>query len=209
MVNLIQRMRKLNQLLSIRLGPGAAILPSPTTPSKSLGPITRLHLSYAQKIYGGHHGARKFWRICLPRLKYHNPAVPMTVKQTKEPADPAVMSIYYNTSSEEGTGAGAAENKGAGIEDANAPKPGEGEAVLTLDMKNKTFEEVWRKFRDVTGAKEVQATEADKELIVEMEAHNVKAHRDREIVRVIHKENKDRERMLQEAKGMVEKMRAE
>lgn len=39
-------------------------------------------------------GPRKFWRENLPRLKYHNPAVPMIVNRTRDQDGPATLSIY-------------------------------------------------------------------------------------------------------------------
>ncbi|KAJ5082884.1 hypothetical protein N7532_011927 [Penicillium argentinense] len=52
MVNLFKRMRKLKTMLDIRVGTGAAILPSVANASKEFPAVTRLHLTYAQKIYG-------------------------------------------------------------------------------------------------------------------------------------------------------------
>lgn len=39
-------------------------------------------------------GPRKFWRENLPRLKYHNPAVPMVVNRTFDQEGPATLRIY-------------------------------------------------------------------------------------------------------------------
>ncbi|KAH0414018.1 hypothetical protein KCU90_g16126, partial [Aureobasidium melanogenum] len=80
MVSLLQRMRKLQtKLLAIRLGPGAAVLPKE---------ISRIHMRFAPKIDGGHMGPRKFWRHELVRLKFHNPAIPMTLDRTAAQTDP-------------------------------------------------------------------------------------------------------------------------
>jgi len=58
------------QLLNLRIGTGATRLP----PN-----IKKLTLAFNYKSNDGHLGARKFWRECLPRLKYHNPDVDMEV----------------------------------------------------------------------------------------------------------------------------------
>lgn len=137
------------------------------------------------------------------------------MKQTGEESDPAVMTIYYNSSPEtawekeadSSTPPAPTTTTAKNIEDKNAPMPAIDEKTVTLDMKDKEFEKVWASFREMTGAEEVKATEEDKEFMKEMEAHKEKAEKDRKIVAAIHKANKDRERMLQEAKGMVEKMK--
>ncbi|KAI0484157.1 50S ribosomal protein mrp49 [Xylariaceae sp. FL0804] len=86
MVNVGKRMHILQSVLALRLGPGAAILPSE---------VTRIHLDFAHKWNDGHLGPRKFWKDCLPRLKYWNPAVPMLVNRTTDQSGPATMSIYF------------------------------------------------------------------------------------------------------------------
>lgn len=73
------------QLMEVRNGPGAAILP----PN-----VTKLHLEFAHKWNNGHLGPRKFWREHLPRLKYHNPAIPMIVNRTFNQDDAAVLTVY-------------------------------------------------------------------------------------------------------------------
>ena len=42
----------------------------------------------------GHFGARKFWRNYLPRLKYHNPAVPMSVNRTTDQEGPSTLTVF-------------------------------------------------------------------------------------------------------------------
>ena len=74
------------QLLNIRVGPGAAILPKN---------VSRLHLDFAVKDNNGHVGARKFWRNALPRLKYHNPAVSMTIHRSTNQEAPSLLTIYF------------------------------------------------------------------------------------------------------------------
>ncbi|KAF3766339.1 hypothetical protein M406DRAFT_68691 [Cryphonectria parasitica EP155] len=83
-----RRMNDLKSLMYVRNGPGAAILP-PT--------VTKIHLEFAHKWDGGHYGPRKFWQKNLPRLKYHNPAVPMIVNRTKDQTAAATLSIYMKT----------------------------------------------------------------------------------------------------------------
>lgn len=43
----------------------------------------------------GHFGARKFWHNYLPRLKYHNPAVSMTVNRRIDQEGPATLTVFF------------------------------------------------------------------------------------------------------------------
>ncbi|KAI9932744.1 hypothetical protein ASPWEDRAFT_33678 [Aspergillus wentii DTO 134E9] len=204
MVNLFKRMRKMRTLLDVRVGLGAAIFPSPPTATKEFPAITRLHLTYARKIYGGHQGARHFWRNCLPRLKYHNPGVPMSVKQTDEQDGPAALTIYF---AEEASKA-AALNHAAAIKDTHAPVAGAAEKTAVVDLKNLEYKDIWNKVKIMTGAQEVAAAAEETEELKKLEQMRVKSEQDRARVAGIRQARKDQERMLQEARGEVEKLKS-
>ncbi|KAJ5976198.1 hypothetical protein N7481_009905 [Penicillium waksmanii] len=202
MVNLFKRIRKLKTILDIRVGTGAAILPSIANASKEFPAVTRLHLTYAQKIYGGHQGARHFWRNCLPRLKYYNPGIPMTVKQTTDQDIPATLSIYFA----DRVGSTATSIAGSKqITDKHAPAPGTGEKMATVNVKDLTYQEIWNRVQASTNASEVPASEEDVAEAKKFAAIDEKAVHDRERIRAKRQAKKDQERMLAEARGEVEK----
>ncbi|PWY88448.1 50S ribosomal protein Mrp49 [Aspergillus heteromorphus CBS 117.55] len=202
MVNFFKRMRKLNALLDVRTGTGAAILPTAATATKEFPAITRLHLTYAQKIYGGHQGARHFWRKCLPRLKFHNPAIPMTVRQTTEQEIPASLTIYFSERTSD-----AASLLAAKITDKHAPKPLDTEQSAILELKDLDFQAIWNKVAKVTGAQEVPPTAADLAQRARHQEMDAKSITDRARVAEIRQQRADRERMLKEAKGEIEKLK--
>ncbi|KAL2828977.1 CI-B8 domain-containing protein [Aspergillus cavernicola] len=203
MVNLAQRMRKLKtRLLNVRVGTGAAIFPSAATATKEFPAITRLHLTYAQKIYGGHLGARHFWRNCLPRLKYHNPAIPISVQQTKDQEGPAALTIYFAEKI-----SNAASLTAAQATDKLAPKPSETEKTATVDLKNLDYKDIWTSVKMITGAQEVPATAEEEKQLQEVEQLRQRSIQDRARVAGIRQAKKDQERMLQEARGEVEKLK--
>ena len=73
-----------SQLLSVRHGPGAAILPQyqtqlDNTPSRSQPTLLRIRLDFPPGNGPASNGARIFWHNHLRRLKYHNPALPIAV----------------------------------------------------------------------------------------------------------------------------------
>ncbi|KAF2446740.1 hypothetical protein P171DRAFT_519109 [Karstenula rhodostoma CBS 690.94] len=86
MVNIIKRMRKLRELLWIRNGPGAIQLPKE---------VTKISVEFHKKLIGSQHrGARHFWHDILPRIKYRNPALPISVTRHADPAGPAYLHIF-------------------------------------------------------------------------------------------------------------------
>ncbi|KAH0830778.1 hypothetical protein FOPE_02125 [Fonsecaea pedrosoi] len=103
MVHVLKRMRGLQPLFKVRHGEGAAILPPPPSPQ-----LTRLSLQYDRKQWNkSTRPARIFQKDHLPRLKYHNPGLPIRVEQgprrlqlTFESADQQALRELEKTSLE-------------------------------------------------------------------------------------------------------------
>ncbi|KAF3008712.1 hypothetical protein E8E13_009642 [Curvularia kusanoi] len=85
MVNITSRATKLQQLLWIRNGPGALVLPKE---------VSKISMEFNTKLYGGHRGARKFWREMLPRIKFRNPSIPIEISRHNSPEGPALLHIW-------------------------------------------------------------------------------------------------------------------
>ncbi|KAL4952632.1 CI-B8 domain-containing protein [Aspergillus filifer] len=203
MVNLFKRMRKLQtRILNIRVGTGAAVLPTPATATKEYPAVTRLHLTYAQKIYGGHQGARHFWRNCLTRLKYHNPALPITVKQITNQEAPASLTVYFAERL-----SNAASVNAASTPDEHAPKPSETEKTAVVDVRNLTYTDIWNKFKNMTGAQSISATIEEQAQLKKLDALARKSVKDRARVAAMRQAKLDHEEMLRKAKGEVEALR--
>ncbi|CAP97540.1 hypothetical protein E8E15_009308 [Penicillium rubens] len=202
MVNLFKRLRKLQTMLQTKVGTGAAIFPNVASASKEFPAVTRLHLTYARKIDQGHGGARHFWRNCLPRLKYHNPAVPMTVAQTSNQQGPAALTIYF--AERVGSAAAALANEKK-VVDELAPAPEANEQSAVLDIKNRTYQQIWDRVQAMTGAKVVPATSDDIALSQKLAEIKKRSGPDRQRVLAIRQAKKDQERMLAEARGQVDK----
>ncbi|KAL4750163.1 hypothetical protein BDW72DRAFT_204154 [Aspergillus terricola var. indicus] len=201
MVNLFKRMRKLKTILDIRVGTGAAILPSAANATAEYPAVTRLHLTYARKIYGGHQGARHFWRQCLTRLKYHNPGVPITVKQTDNQDGPASLTVYFA----EKLSNAASLNTAA--KDQHAPEPSATEKTATVDIRNLTYQDIWNKVKNMTGAQEVPPTDDEKAELAKFEQMAQQSVKDRARVAAIRQAKLDHKRMLEAAKGEVERLK--
>ncbi|CRL21399.1 Ribosomal protein/NADH dehydrogenase domain [Penicillium camemberti] len=202
MVNLFKRLRKLQTMLQAKIGTGAAIFPNLASASKEFPAVTRLHLTYARKIDQGHAGARHFWRNCLPRLKYHNPGVPMSVTQTTNQQGPAALTIYF--AERVGSAATALANEKKVIDEL-APAPEANEQSAVLDIKNRTYQQIWDRVQAMTNAKVVPANSEDIALSQKLAEIKKKSGPDRERVQAIRQAKKDQERMLAEARGQVDK----
>lgn len=192
------------QILQTKVGTGAAIFPTLASASKEFPAVTRLHLTYAQKIDNGHGGARHFWRKCLPRLKYHNPGVGMSVKQTQDQAGPAALTLYF-AGEKAGSAAIALANERK-ITDSLAPATEAGEKSVVLDIRNYTYQQIWDRVQLMTNAKVVNPTGEDVALQQKLDAIQKKSGPDRERIQAIRQAKKDQERMLAMARGEVDKV---
>lgn len=191
-------------MLDVRVGTGAAILPSVANVSKDFPAVTRLHLTYARKIYGGHQGARHFWRNCLPRLKYHNPGVQMSVQQTQDQDGPAALTIYF--AERVGSTATAIAGKEP-VTDKLAPAPEDNEKTAVVDVKGLTFKEIWNRVKASTGAEELRPSSEEGAELKRLQELREKASKDRQRIQAMQQAKKDQERMLAEARGQVEKLK--
>jgi large subunit ribosomal protein MRP49 len=192
-------------MLNTKIGTGAAILPSLASATKEFPAVTRLHLTYARKIDQGHGGARHFWRNCLPRLKYHNPGVPMTVTQTSDQQGPSALTIYFAEQAGSAAKALADERK---VVDELAPAPVDNEQSVVLNVKNHTYQQIWDRVQAMTGAKTVSPTGEDTTMMSKLAEIKKRSGPDRQRVHAIRQAKKDQERMLAEARGQVDKQPA-
>ncbi|KAG8405351.1 hypothetical protein J3458_022011 [Metarhizium acridum] len=211
MRSLGERLHLLRKLINLRCGPGAAILPPE---------VTRIHMDFATSMSNGHMGARKFWRQYLPRLKYHNPAVPMILNRHDDNAAPPIMTIYMrasggtSSSSSSSSAAAAAETSQPASSRNNLSKaqpPGADEKVVTIDMRNRHSSDILEFFLAETRARALQPTSAEIAEIQSLEAMKKQGNVDRERVRALRAEKKKEEDMLKRARaagGMAEQEEA-
>lgn len=146
-------------------------------------------------------GARQFWRRCLPRLKYHNPAIPVTVKQTEEQEGPAALTIFFSGAPQ------STQHHDSSTNDKYAPAPTGNEKTIVIDTKGKDYQQIWQKVQEATGAQEITPAAEDIQQLAEFKQMAIKSEKDRARVAGMIQAKKDQERMLQEARGEVEKLR--
>ena len=127
-------------------------------------------MDFATKINGGHFGPRKFWREYLPRLKFHNPAVSMSVNRSTDQDGPATMTIFLSEPT--------VQRKESSSDAHRAPVLGE--RVEVIDMKNKRDSEIFGEFLNITGAVEVSASADEVQQLRDLEEQRERSRQDRE-----------------------------
>lgn len=168
------------KLLSIRLGPGAAVLPKD---------VKKITMRFAPKIDDGHRGPKRFFRHILPRIKYRNPALPITVDRSAAQSDPAILNVVFKNDSASTS--------------APAPAAEGGDRVVTIQMKHKSESEILRQLYEVTGAKEVEPTDVEQEELRQLTERKERSRRDSERMFEVNRQRKREAEMLAAARGEV------
>ncbi|KAF4123805.1 large subunit ribosomal protein MRP49 [Geosmithia morbida] len=195
------RWNKLRKLINLQCGPGAAVLPSE---------VTRIHMDFAHALRNGHMGPRKFWREYLPRLKYHNPSIPMIVNRHRQNETAPKMTIYLrdgeaSSPSDQSTVAAQPASSGSGL--SKAQPPGPGERVVEIDMQNKHSAQILEYFLAETRAVPLKPTEAELAEIQDLERLKKQSEYDRQYLAGVRAEKKreaDMLRRAREAGGMTD-----
>ncbi|KAK8094427.1 50S ribosomal protein Mrp49 [Apiospora hydei] len=203
MVNPGKRMNILKALLNLRHGPGAAILPPE---------ISRLHMDFALRWNDGHMGPRKFWKTCLPRLKFWNPAVPMIINRSSNNAGPATLSIYFRQAAAAAAAlphppARRPNRIRARPTSAPAPPPEEGERVVTIEMKHQHSDAILQEFLQKTGATVLQPSPDELNEMRQTEDLKDRAAIDRSIMKKYIDDKRAEERLLARAREEAEAIR--
>ncbi|EUC29103.1 hypothetical protein COCMIDRAFT_87971 [Bipolaris oryzae ATCC 44560] len=202
MVHILSRMRKLRELLWIRCGPGALILPKE---------VSKISMEFNTKIYGGHRGARKFWREMLPRIKYRNPSVPIQISRHNDADGPALLHIY--TASKTQPAAGTTNAPVAQQSDSTPPSgtpnarntlvPDTSKPTYTINIRDQMESEILEALVAQTGAQEIKPTEQELAEMREIAEFKERSEADRIQVRErLLKERREAE-LLKLARGEV------
>ncbi|EMT68545.1 hypothetical protein DER46DRAFT_655061 [Fusarium sp. MPI-SDFR-AT-0072] len=193
MRSLGERFNKLRALISLRCGPGAAILPPE---------VTRIHMDFATSFKNGHMGAKKFWRENLPRLKYHNPSVPMIVNRHSRNNKKPTLSIYLRKP-DASTPAPATRSQPSSSRNnmSKATPPDADEKIITVDMTEKHSSHILEYVLAETRAVPIKPTKEEIRELQELDAMARQAEVDRARMRSLREEKKREEDMLKRARA--------
>ncbi|KAF2141229.1 uncharacterized protein K452DRAFT_287939 [Aplosporella prunicola CBS 121167] len=191
-----KRMFKMKEkLLAIRIGPGAAVLPKD---------VSRIRMRFARKIDDGHRGPKHFWREYMPRLKFRNPAIPMTVDRNAAQSDPAIMSVYFSTpSTNSPSQAKDTAPTSSTSSDTATSKYKASQRVVEIQMKHRSEDEILQRLYEVTNAEVVKPTDTETEELRELVEKKERSRRDSERQAAINRQRKREAELLAAARGEI------
>ncbi|KAF2829663.1 hypothetical protein CC86DRAFT_367620 [Ophiobolus disseminans] len=153
-------------------------------------------MEFNTKLHGGHRGARKFWRHMLPRMKFRNPAVSMTVNRHTDPDGPSLLHIYTKfTAAQQAAPPSATPNAQTTL------VPDTSKPAHTLNIKDQDESEILDALVKAIGATQIEPTEQEKQEMAELEDFKERSEVDRVLVREkLLKERREQE-LLKMARG--------
>ncbi|KAL2073383.1 hypothetical protein VTL71DRAFT_10707 [Oculimacula yallundae] len=167
-------------------------------------------MDFARATEDGHYGPRKFWRHCLPRLKYHNPAIPMTVNRTNDQSGPALMTIHFTTPE-------AAENIKTEISSTTSKQTSSApvaatkagpptERTETINMKHRPESEILDQLLAITRARVLKPTAEELRQVQEIEEQDARSERDAIMMAEVNAKRKREEAIMIQARGNPDAM---
>jgi len=164
-------------------------------------------MRFAPNIHGGHYGSRKFWRHELVRLKYHNPAIPMTIDRNVPQEDPAIMTVHF-TSADAQQSSGSPTSAPAPTGSTSGDKTTSDHASTTrteqISMTDRQASEILADLLRITKAVVVEATPEERETLEELEEARIRSERDSALSLEVRARRKREEALLAQARGEIE-----
>lgn len=175
--------------------------------------VRKIHLSFAVKINEGHFGPRKFWHTYLPRLKYHNPAIPMTVHRTEDQSAPATMTITFgppstapssSASPTPRTSASGAPPPSSTTSTPDALEANENITTKNIDMKHKHESTILSELTQLVNGQQIEATEEEKMQLQELEDQRARSEQDAGLQKEVLRKKRREQAILEQARRSVE-----
>lgn len=149
---------------------------------------------------------RKFWRQELVRLKYHNPAVPMTIDRTVDNSEPATMSIHFAPADAPQTSSSATSSPAPTSSTTHASPASDHaptEKVQTVDMTHRTNSEILQELIKLTKAYIIEPTAEDTEELRSLEEQRLRSARDSKESQEVRAKQRREQEILQQARGDI------
>ena len=166
--------------------------------------VKRIHLDFAHKLNDGHFGARKVWRNYLPRLKYHNPAIPMTVNRTLDQEGPATLTVFF-APPPRSSSVTASPTPSLSIDSSTAPSAHlSADRIETIDMKHKHESEILSRLLELTNGIPYEASADELAELRDVDDEKRRSDKDREAQARLNEVKRQEKALLDLARGGVE-----
>jgi large subunit ribosomal protein MRP49 len=149
---------------------------------------------------------RKFWKEMLPRIKYRNPSIPISISRHTDPDGPSLLHIYTRANASSTPApqtTSSAPNSSATPNTQTNLVPDTSPPTHTLNIRDQQESEILEALCKTVQVQVVEPTEEEKEEMREMEAFRERSEKDRvEVREKLVRERREQE-LLKLARGEV------
>lgn len=145
---------------------------------------------------------RKFWRLYLPRLKFHNPAVPMSISRTANQEGPALMTIHFN---DEPSTCPITETPLSST--VGQPHISSTERIATINIKHQSETGILTQLMSITKAQPVYPTQEELDKMSELEEQRNLSEKNSQMSKALNEKRRRRDAMLAQARSEVATVR--
>lgn len=164
--------------------------------------VKKIHMNFNVRMKGGHFGARKFWQNALPRLKYHNPAVSMTIDRVNVEEGPATLTVYFGIPPS-ATSKTSSPDLPANLTPVSTEEIAAYDRTEVIDMRHKRDSEILSQLMDVTKAIQILPSPEDEAELQKLKDENEKS-RQESLINSRHLEKKrEKGDLLAMARGVM------
>jgi len=145
-----------------------------------------------------------FWRHELVRLKYHNPAVPMTIDRTASQTEKALLSVHYTApdAAQSSTSATSAPAPRDSTTKNSTPSEADStERVETIDMTHSNNTQILEAFVRLTKAYPVEPTAEENEELASLEEQRLRSAAASKLSAEVRARQKREKELLEQARG--------
>lgn len=131
----------------------------------------------------------------MPRLKYHNPAISMTVKRSLDQEGPATLTVFFTPPSK------ASSDSPAPSSPTEPSTSSSGDRIETIDMKHRHESEILDRLMDLTKGIQYEASADEKTELQDVIHDKAMSDKTREAQMRLNEVKKQEKMLLEQARG--------
>ena len=140
----------------------------------------------------------------MPRLKYHNPAISMTVNRSHNQEGPATLTVYFvpppRNASTTASPAPSSSTDSSTTLSGHTPA----DRMATIDMKYKNESEILSRLLELTRGIPYEATPEELDELMEVDVEKRRSERDRDAQAKLNEVRRQEQALLDKARGRIQ-----
>ena len=143
------------------------------------------------------------WRNYLPRLKYHNPAISMSVNRTQDQTSPATLTVFFASPSDAAMNTSSLAPSSSTTQGTPPSDHATFERTETIQMKHRHESEILSELMTLTKASPVEPSAQEKAELQQLAEEERQGGLDRARNAAYNERKRQEKALLEQARGAV------